>query len=303
MDVSVIIVNYNTADLLAASIDSVLRQSGLSFEIIVIDNASQDRSRATIAAYGNRIKTILNAHNVGFGKANNMAFEQSDGRYIYLLNPDAVLQASDGLAKLVGYMDANTSVGIAGSRLIKNGEVREYMPKLHYPGEKYLSKPLEKLPGAFAWILGASLIIRREVYELAKGFDEGFFLYGEEADLCLRVRRLGYSIGYCADVMVEHVGGASERSSDVEVVQRKKQLALNNFYRKHYARDDVVRLLRKSRRRAAVQLLLIAIKKRLFGLDERQSSRLSTYKAIFDSASAFLLDDKAGDQAEERRSY
>ncbi len=288
MDVSVIIVNYNTADLLTASIDSVLAQEGVSFEIIVIDNASQDESHATMLAYGSRIKTLLNPRNVGFGSANNIAFQQSRGRYIYLLNPDAVLKQKNALQRVARFMDAHSEYGLAGTRLVKKATGETVLPRNSYPDEKHLTVSLGKLPGDIAWVLGASLMIRREVYETTKGFDESFFLYAEEADFCLRVRQHGYAIGYCDEVSAEHVGGGSERKRDIEVVQRRKQEGLHRFYIKHYSPTDVMRLLKRNKRRALARMFLLSVKGSVWGLSDRQQIRLSVYRAVFQASAEFI---------------
>src|SRR5690348_4649460 len=105
MDVSIIIVNYNTADLLIPCLQSILKQTGVDFEIIVIDNASQDNSLAVLNNFAQQISVIASPQNLGFGKANNVAVKQSKGRYVFLLNPDTELITSDALKNLTDFMD------------------------------------------------------------------------------------------------------------------------------------------------------------------------------------------------------
>jgi GT2 family glycosyltransferase len=288
VDASVIIVNYNTGDILADCLRSVLSQTGVSFDVIVIDNASQDNSVTVLESFADSIEIILNGENSGFGKANNLAFQRSNGRYIFLLNPDALFTTSADLQNIVAFMDAHTEYGLAGTRLFKSQTQTEGHSFLSYPGQRYLTRSLPSLPGHIAWVLGASMIIRRNVYEQSRGFDEDYFLYGEEADLCLRIRKLGYAIGFCKNVVISHIGGASERSVDIEAIQIKKQRGLHLFYCKHYDPIDVVRLVKRDRRRALLRLALIKAKKMFFQLTERQRKRYCTYKAVFRCSTQFL---------------
>lgn len=240
IDVSVIIVNYNTADLIEGCIQSVLKQKNINMEIIVVDNFSQDNSLDVLKKYHEQVIILANKENLGFGKANNQAFKLSSGKYIFLLNPDAVLTTEDILEKFVSYMAENNAVGIVGPKVIKDQKIS--LPQKLYPAEKYLKKPLEILPGNIAWIIGASMFIRREVYEQLKGFDEDYFLYGEEADFCLRARRAGWVIGYNEEIIVEHIGGASERTTTTREYWQKKQAGVILFYKKSYGISEAKNL-------------------------------------------------------------
>lgn len=299
MDVSIIIVNYNTAAIVRECINSVLTQVGLSYEIIVIDNASSDESNVVLTSLQIQgdVDVVLNTENVGFGRANNQAFQRSHGRYIFLLNPDAVLLVSDDLQRLVAFMDANPSCGLAGTRILKGDVGHESAPARYYPGEKFLQRPLERLPGDIAWVLGASMIIRREVYASVQGFDEDYFLYAEEADLCLRIRSRGFAIAQYGEVAVRHIGGISERNSPIELVQRKKQAGLYLFYRKHYAAEEIVRLVKRDRARAIFRLIPLVVQKYCAHLSESQCRRYYKYRAIYQTAKAFLRAEDSGNTA------
>src|SRR5579863_6660591 len=103
MECSVIIVNYNTAELVKQCIDSLLKQTGIEFEIIVVDNASHDHSLTVLNEYGTKIRLLANTENAGFGKANNQGFRLGQGRYLFLLNPDALLQSPTDLRYLISF--------------------------------------------------------------------------------------------------------------------------------------------------------------------------------------------------------
>src|SRR5580700_3382933 len=112
VDISVIIVTFNSAECITACVESVLAQTGISFEVIVVDNASVDHTPARLKNYSCRV--ISSAENLGFGRGNNLGFAASSGRYLYLLNPDARLMGTNSLAELCRRMDANPRWGMAG---------------------------------------------------------------------------------------------------------------------------------------------------------------------------------------------
>src|SRR5262249_48788965 len=156
---------------------------------------------------------VENRDNVGFGRACNQGFAASKGRYIYFLNPDAQLIGSYPLANLCHALSEHKNWGMAGSRVVSaTGEWKE--PATSYPGQAHIRKDFSGLPGRIAWVVGASMIVRREVYAELGGFDPEFFLYSEETDFCLRLRKCGYEIGMVENSAVRHIGGASESGRD-----------------------------------------------------------------------------------------
>ena len=279
MDVSVIIVNYNTSDLVQRCINSVLKQTQSIFEIIVVDNASQDDSVKVLRHYGDKIKLIENNHNHGFGKANNQGFSVSSGKYIFLLNPDAVLTDNVTLSKLQDYLKSNTFCGIAGPVVMQNEKITQ--PQYVYPGQNHLKKNLETLPGKIAWIIGASLFIRREVYEKLKGFDEDYFLYCEEVDLCLRARRAGWTIEVVSDIRVDHIGSASEKKSSKRDYWIRKQTGAMTFYKKNYGLEEAERLIKRD--------IKLAKRKLFFLKFFRNAEKQERYEAIIEACKLFTL--------------
>ncbi len=256
--ISIIIVNYNTADLLAPCLNSVVPRSDLGLEVIVVDNASQDDSSAMVSRDFPWVKLIANESNAGFARANNQALKVSNGEYIYFLNPDTVVQPG-AFDAMIGFMESHRDVGLAGTRILNpNGSVQSSVER-RYPGEKRAQKDLRGLPGDIAWVLGASMVARRAIVEELGGFDEGFFLYGEEQDLCLRIRKAGWKIGFITDAVVVHWGGQSERTTATEDLWKKKFTAESLFYRKHYSKRSILRIHRAN----AVQALWRIISLRL----------------------------------------
>ncbi len=288
-DISVIIVNYNAADLITNCLDSVLAQENVSSEILVVDNASSDDSLAVLEAYTPAIRLIASNANLGFGRANNLAARSARGRYLYFLNPDATLMDTHALATLLREMDHSPRIGLAGTPLLNQKHFDEGKPKYRYPDAQHLRHPLPDLPGEIAWVIGASMIVRRDVFEAVGGFDEDFFLYGEEADLCWRIREAGFLIGHIPQVNVFHLGGGSERRTDHYALTLKKHNGLHLFYRKHYHPEDIRRLLKKNTRRAFFRKLNNRLLHTLTGRGKYQHKH-AHYQAIHDSSRAALSD-------------
>jgi GT2 family glycosyltransferase len=247
-DISVVIVTYNSAECITACVQSVLAQTGPSFEVIVVDNASKDDTLARLKDLP--VRVIASQENLGFGRGNNLGFASSSGRYICLLNPDAKLVSKKALQDLCFGMDTNGRWGMAGTRICSADGRLQGLPATEYPGARHVHRDFSKLPGGIAWIMGASMFIRRGVYEKLGGFDPEFFLYSEETDFCLRMRELGYEIGYISEVAVNHIGGASEDLRDPYEVSARKLKGLLRFRQKHYPPEDCVFLARRDMRRA-----------------------------------------------------
>jgi N-acetylglucosaminyl-diphospho-decaprenol L-rhamnosyltransferase len=290
VDISVIIVNYQTADLVSTCIDSVLNQTGIHFEIIVVDNASQDHSLTVLENYAQKITLIKNSSNVGFGRANNLAATRAEGRYIFLLNPDAVLKTRNDLKEMMRFMEEHPHIGLAGTEVLKGDKNKLSAPSTFYPGEKIFKKKFAHLPGNIAWVIGASMMIRREIYTALNGFDEDYFLYGEETDLCLRVRQHGAEIGYNPNVSVAHIGGASEQRSSTEQLWRRKQNGLHLFYQKTYAPHETLKLVKKNLLRAKLRLMMLTLKKCLNLWKKTDLVKYDRYKTVCITSKQFLTE-------------
>ena len=280
VDVTVIIVTYNSADCIAACVESVLAQTGVAFEIVVVDNASADDTLARLKNL--KCRVISSAENLGFGRGNNLGFASSSGRYIYLLNPDARIEGDNSLAELCRRMDANPRWGMAGTFIRAAEGHAESPPATEYPGARHVRRDFSKLPGKIAWIMGASMIVRRGLYEKLGGFDPGFFLYSEETDFCLRLRELGFEIGHIPEVAVSHIGGASEDPRDPYDVSARKLRGLLLFRQKHYPPDDCVFLAKRDLRRARWRMFWNGLLARLQPPRSRAWQKHRQYRAIYE---------------------
>ncbi|HRV45354.1 MAG TPA: glycosyltransferase family 2 protein [Smithellaceae bacterium] len=257
MDISVIIVSYNTADLTLRCIASVRSSTGEK-EIFVVDNASTDGSAAAVRKKFPEVPLIENPQNLGFGAANNRALKICRGRYVVFLNPDTVVRP-DALSRAVSYMDAHPDIGLAGARILNPDGSPQESISWRYPGEKFAKDETKGLPGKIACVLGAFMIARRPLIDELGGFDEDFFLYGEDEDLAWRVREKGFSIGYIEEAEVFHWGGRSEAQTPPPEVFAKKLLAEYLFYAKHYRPQTVARIKRSQRRKAIYRLITLGL--------------------------------------------
>lgn len=223
MDLSIIIVSWNTCDLLESCLKSVFdTMQGENFEVIVVDNASKDNSVEMVQRLFSKVKLIRNQENVGFARANNQALQESSGRYVLLLNSDAFLR--DGcIEQMIRMMDESPDIGIAGANLISvDGQPQVShgpLPTLYSEVRSLLG--LDKLskfiiracsqPAVIntGMVSGACLMARRSMLNQIGLLDEQFFMFSEEIDLCLRAHEAGWRVVHIPDARVIHVGGGS----------------------------------------------------------------------------------------------
>ncbi|MEM2125319.1 MAG: glycosyltransferase family 2 protein [Candidatus Methanosuratincola sp.] len=250
--ISVCIVNYNTRDLLRDCLRSVMRDT--PDEIIVVDNASTDGSVEMVKGEFPSVRLLRSKVNLGYGAAANRAIGSCQSDYVLLLNSDTQLKPGC-LPALRDYLDKNPSTAIAGPR-ISNPDGTPQTSTFYYPTPAhiflYLSgiyqaiiylpvlrkRSLQATPAlstrVVPWVVGAAFAFRREDFESVRGFDEEFFMYFEEVDLCYRLVKNGKQIHYAPVGEIIHVGGASTGKRQVEMnVMYFSSLA--RFYRKHYS--------------------------------------------------------------------
>lgn len=228
MDVSVIIINYNTLELTKNTIDSVIAKTkNIDYEIILVDNDSQDGSKEFFSKkeYKNKIKFIKNDNNLGFGKANNLGIDVAAGKYIFLLNSDTLL-VNNAIKILYDFMEKNDNVGISGGNLynIENEPTHSYgeIPRFYYeilsPIKSLLFKVTNKgrsdfnyseAPKQVGYITGADMFIRKEALNRAGYFNPDFFMYFEETELTVRIKKLGYIACSVPRAQIIHLEGQS----------------------------------------------------------------------------------------------
>ena len=257
VDVSVVLVSYNTSLLLNDNITALRNaKENFSLQTIIIDNASRDDSVATIRRDFSDCELIVNISNVGFGRANNQALPLIQGRYVLLLNTDAFV-APDALRKTIAYMDAQPQCGALGVKLVGRDGVLQpscrYFPTplnifLQRTGLRRLFpwvRMIDDMSWDHAsarscdWVPGCYFLIRREVIEQIGLFDPKYFLYCEEVDFCFSAIKAGWEIHYFPDTTVVHIGGESAKSDStitsggrqIESMQIESELL---YFRKNY---------------------------------------------------------------------
>lgn len=279
-EISIVIVSYNTLDLIGKCLGSVLINANISKEIFVVDNASSDGSSDFIKDKFPSVHVIANAKNVGFAAANNQVLPQCKGKYIFFLNPDTEV-APDTFSEAISFMDANSRVGLAGTKIINPDGTSQWSVSYKYPGQKYTTNELSNLPGNIACVLGASMIVRLELIKKIGGFDEDFFLYGEDQDLCLRIRKLGHEIGYIDSATVVHLGGQSEKDSLSSEVWKKKIHAEYILYRKHYFPKTIKRISRVYIIKAWWRILTLKLLFPFIRNKAKATDKLGKYQVIY----------------------
>jgi len=278
-NLSIIIVNYNTADYLANCLRSVFAQTNVSYEVWVVDNASTDNSVTMVHNQFPQVHLLTSTENLGFAKANNLAVQNATGQFIYFLNPDTEVQPGC-FTTMLRYMEKNPSVGMAGTKLLYPDYTEQNSVEESYPGQRYTNGELAGLPGRIAWLLGASLIARHNVIKQVSGFSEAFFLYGEDIDLSIKVRQTGWTLGFIPDAKVIHWEGKSERNTMPIDVFRKKMTATAIFYQQHYTPASIKRICHASIRQAKWRLLTLPFEKLLTNDKAMIAAKTERYQLI-----------------------
>ncbi|HOG18400.1 MAG TPA: glycosyltransferase family 2 protein [Syntrophales bacterium] len=278
-DVSIVIVSYNTADLIGRCLESVFASRDCRTEVFVADNASADGSTGLIRTGFPQVRLIANADNRGFGAACNQGLSLCRGRYVLFLNPDASLQP-DALSRAVSAMDRSPFIGLAGLRILNPDGTLQPSVSYRYPGQRHCRDELQDLPGRIACVLGAAMLARADILHGLGGFDEDFFLYGEDQDLCLRIRRKGYEIGYVKEAVAVHIGAQSERSTAPEDLMLRKIRAEYLFYEKHYRPDTVGRIRKAELLKARWRLLTLKLSGPFTRDREKTRAKETRYRLI-----------------------
>lgn len=253
--VSIIIVNWNTKDLLRGCIASVQKETQAAHEIIVIDNASSDGSGRMVSAEFPQVRLISNAENRGFAAANNQGLTIAQGRTVLLLNPDTVV-LDHAIDRMLSWLDAHPGVGCVGCQVLERPEVIQrtcfadpgpanlVITEL---GMMRLSRwlPAFGRPWYLDWdrrserrvdvVSGMFMLVPRVVLEKVGPLDEAFFVYAEEADWCRRIRNAGYTCVFAPAAQILHLDGGGKSTVQIKSrmhVQMQKSHLI--YARKHH---------------------------------------------------------------------
>ena len=259
VDVTVIIVNYNTASLLRPCVDALRASQGnLSLQIVIVDNASRDESPQVLRRDFSDCELVFNDLNVGFGRANNQVIGRARGRYLLLLNTDAFV-LPDTLQKTVRYLDENPACGLLGVRLeSRDGSLQPSCRYFPTPWNEFLvgvglervfrgTRLVDDMKWDHAsvrecdWVPGCYYLVRRSIVEQVGLFDPRFFMYYEEVDHCRAVKAAGWQVRYYPDTTVVHIGGESAKS-DSAITGLSRQISALQiesallYFRKNHGR-------------------------------------------------------------------
>jgi len=272
MDLSIIIVSFNTKMLLVSCVNSIQKYTrNINYEIIVVDNDSKDDSAKSAKKLGTIV--LENSENTGFGRANNQGAKIAKGKFVLFLNSDTEIH-DNALGEITKWMESHSRVGVVTSGLKnKDGSIQAtggYFPTLPRvfswmtiqdipfvdnvvkPFHPFHSKSLFSKGSSFYedkkeldWVTGAFLLTRREILEKVGGWDEKFFMYVEEVDLCFRIKSMGYQVWYLPQWKITHLGGASSKTSEFSLISEYE--GIKKFYKKHYPKWQylVLRILLK----------------------------------------------------------
>jgi GT2 family glycosyltransferase len=242
---SIIILNYNVCHFLELCLKSVQKAIlTINAEIIVIDNNSDDGSCEMVEHLFPEVILIKNSENFGFSKGNNIAVSQANGEYLCILNPDTVV-AENTFLKLLDFTENKNKLGIVGCKLINGSGVFLPESKRNIP---YVNAAIKKMLGNSKMyyanhlnqndigevdiLVGAFMLLKRELFNSVQGFDEDYFMYGEDIDLSYKVLNAGYHNYYYGETSVIHFKG--ESSLKDKFYARKFYGAMQIFYEKHF---------------------------------------------------------------------
>lgn len=254
LELSIIIISYKSKKHLEVLLPSIFSSvTEFSYEVIVVDNDSQDGTVEWLAAEqlnDLRFKDlkIIRNQNTGFSRGNNLGIKQSTGRYVLLLNPDTKLE-KDSLDVMLKFMESRQDVGVGGCKLVKADGKLDLACRRRFPNPWNAFQRLflgnntnynysdvsEDESMEVDSVVGAFMLIRREVLDIVGLFDEEFFMYGEDLDYCWRVKKAGYKVWYYPKAICHHYKGESSRKIASKAL-RWFYGSMWIFYNKHYAK-------------------------------------------------------------------
>ncbi len=298
MDVSICIVNWNTKELLANCIKSLQDKTlGVSYEVIIVDNNSNDGSAAMVRQRFPHCKLVESKENLGFSRGNNCGLQNAKGKYIFFLNPDTVL-ATNAVHGMFQYMESNQDVGAVGCKLLNQDRSIQFTCARTYPTlfnqfcELMMLNRILPKSKMFStvelnfWdhrssrdidcLSGACIFARRDIINTIKGFDEKIFMYAEDVDLCYRIRKEGWKLHYLSTEEIYHLEEQSAKQKTQKYFSFLVMRESNQYYfYKHYGRLQAVFYRLLMFMGAVFRLLLAALsifdfrQKRLSTLDRK----------------------------------
>ena len=271
IELSIIILSYNTEALTRQTIESIYKSTKLNtdqFEIIVLDNASTDNSvnmLRELSKNHDNVKIIENTENAGFSKGNNIAAKQAKGRYFLFLNSDIIVQ-EEGVDRLLSYIRTHEDAHFVGGKLLnKDGSDQAscgpfytlpvvfgalFLRGDYWGLTRYSPHEIKRVD----WVSGACILTKKQYFDEVGGFDEGIFMYMEEIDLLYRAKQKGNQTYFVPDARFIHLGSASSGGKTYPILQVYKGFLY--FYKKHYSSPAVTLLKGMLQLKAHIAILL-----------------------------------------------
>ena len=255
MDISIIIVNWNTSGLLKNCLRSIQDYRGnLAVQAIVVDNNSSDDSREMVSRHFPEVTLVNSGGNLGFARGNNLGLAHARAPLVLFLNPDTEIKA-DALDQMVQFMQNNPPVGAMGCKIRNISGTIQRLGLQWFPSPltellKFIAvsdRTYERLPrffpchnpeksGYVTKLFGACLLVRRPVLEQVGPFDERFFMYCEDVDLCCRISRAGWKLYYLSDAEILHLGGGASSAAAGAFSVLMTCESFSKFMRKYYGK-------------------------------------------------------------------
>ena len=276
------IVTYRSGPVIARCLEHLFASTRRPLEVVVFDNASDDDTLTRLQPFSNRVRLVAHPANLGFGQGHNRALAGAGGDYFLLLNPDIEIPP-DGLDRLIRHLEEDASCGAVAPRLDEASSNDAAGFSRRYPGQRYAPECFRHLPGEVAFLQGACVLMRAALFRAIGGFDPRYFLYAEDLDLSLEIRKQRYELHCLESLAVRHLGGHSERSFQPRAVSAKKHLGLLLFYRKHYPRRARGFLIGRDILKSAFRLLAL-----LFARSPRGIARREEYRGRLQAIAAYF---------------
>jgi GT2 family glycosyltransferase len=245
--VSIVIVNHNGKDQTEECLRSFfVHTPDDPFEVLVVDNDSKDGSVELLKLKFPQIRVLAQKKNYGFGKANNIGVGESSGKFFFFVNNDTIFK-EDIVTPLSQFLKENPSCGAVGPLLLNSdgtyqhsyGKFPSLMNELRTKRDtaRFKNIPKDRSPKLVDWISFAVVMMRRSAFEKVRGFDERYFMYLEDVDLCFRLQNAGYQSFYCSKYSIIHVGRGSrtaENTCKVKIEYRRSQIIFYQLNRSRY---------------------------------------------------------------------
>ena len=299
MKLSIVIICWNDLKVIKDCLESIYREtSSTAFEVIVSDNGSTDGSIQYIRENFPQARIVENGANLGFARGNNAGINVAQGEYVLILNPDTIIHTG-ALDKLVAYAEKHPEGGAFGCRVLNpDGSYQNPARPLPSLGGALISALYIRWLGRFSSAFDADLytgwdgrterevgfqsgccvMLRRDVLERLRGFDERFFYHFEETDLCCRVWKSGAKVLFCPDAEITHLGGQSVGRFPIRFALETYRSRYRYFY-KHFGRSGAIQVRWLSLLDLGVRYLGYSVR-RLLGTSEALENRLKMYRVL-----------------------